>query len=262
MDTAYLNRFAGVGRLYGKAGLEHLEKSHFMVIGLGGVGSWTVEALARSGVGHLTLVDGDAVCTSNTNRQLHALVGNEGLNKTAVMAQRARTINPQIKITEVTRFISRINPTEFLEGFNGIVIDAIDALSPKCALINEARLRSLRMVTVGGCAGRMDGTKIKVSDLTASRDDPLMMLVRKRLRQNYDFPRKGLFNISCVWSDEPFTQPTDCEGLPGGEIPPDEELHPNCEWGYGTASHVAGAFGLAAAGEGIRLSLLELKSSH
>jgi len=263
MDTPYLNRFAGIGRLYGKAGLNHLKESQFMVIGLGGVGSWTVEALARSGVGEIILVDGDAVCTSNTNRQLHALVGNEGLNKTSVMAARAKAINPDIKIKEITRFISRTNPSEFLDGFTGVVIDAIDSLSPKCGLINEVRNRHLKMVTVGGCAGRLDGTRIKVTDMTASRDDPLMMLVRKRLRQNYDFPRKGLFNISCVWSDEPFTQPTDCAGLPGGEIPEEEEeeLRPNCEWGNGTASHIAGAFGLAAAGEAIRLCLLDLKKS-
>ncbi len=259
MEADYLNRFAGVGRLYGLAGLKHLAQSHFMVIGLGGVGSWTVEALARSGVGHLTLVDGDTVCISNTNRQLHAVAGNDGLNKTTVMANRARAIHPQIQVTEHTRFLSRNNPAEVLEGFSGVVIDAIDALSPKCGLIDEARRRGLRMVSVGGCAGRLDGTRIKVTDLTASRDDPLMMLVRKRLRQNFGFPRKGLFNISCVWSDEPFTQPTDCEGLPGGKIPEGEDLHPNCEWGYGTASHVAGAFGLAAAGEAIRLSLLSLK---
>ena len=128
MDATYLNRFAGIGRLYGKAGLNHLKESQFMVIGLGGVGSWTVEALARSGVGQIILVDGDAVCTSNTNRQLHALTGNEGLNKTYVMAARAKAINPEIKIIEITSFISRTNPIDLLEGINGVVIDAIESL--------------------------------------------------------------------------------------------------------------------------------------
>ena len=257
MDADHLQRFAGIGRLYGRAGMERLARSSFLVVGLGGVGSWTVEALARSGVGHLAMVDGDAVCVSNTNRQLHAVAGNDGKAKTEAMAERARSIHPKIRTTLHQRFLSRFNPHEVLADFDGVVIDAMDALSPKCGLIAEAANRKLPVVTVGGCAGRLDGTRIKITDLRDSRDDPLMMLVRKRLRQNFDFPRgKAPFGVSCVWSDEPFTQPTDCEGLPGGEIPEGEDLRPNCEWGYGTASHVAGAFGLAAAGEALRLSLL------
>ena len=256
LPADHLERFAGVGRLYGRAGLEQIARSGFLVVGLGGVGSWTVEALARSGVGHLVLVDGDTVCVSNTNRQLHAVAGNEGKAKTEAVAERARSIHPAVRTTLHTRFLSKFNPAEVLEGFDGVVIDAMDALSPKCGLIDEARRRGLRMVTVGGCAGRLDGTRLKVTDLTASRDDPLMMLVRKRLRQNFGFPRKGLFGVSCVWSDEPFTQPADCADLPGGTLPEGEDLRPNCEWGYGTAAHVAGAFGLAAAGEALRLSLL------
>jgi tRNA A37 threonylcarbamoyladenosine dehydratase len=235
MDADHLQRFAGIGRLYGRAGMERLARSSFLVVGLGGVGSWTVEALARSGVGHLALVDGDAVCVSNTNRQLHAVAGNEGRPKTEAVAERARAIHPAIRTTLHQRFLSRFNPHEVLADFDGVVVDAMDALSPKCGLIAEAVNRKLPVVTVGGCAGRLDGTR----------------------RQNFDFPRgKTPFGVSCVWSDEPFTQPTDCEGLPGGEIPEGEDLRPNCEWGYGTAAHVAGAFGLAAAGEALRLSLL------
>jgi tRNA A37 threonylcarbamoyladenosine dehydratase len=257
MDSAHLERFAGIGRLYGRAGMERLAGASFMIVGLGGVGSWTAEALARSGVGHLALVDGDSVCVSNTNRQLHAVDGNVGKAKTTAVAERARAIHPAIRVTEHTRFLSRFNPHEVLADFSGVVIDAMDALSPKCGLIAEAVNRKLPVVTVGGCAGRMDGTRLQVTDLRDSRDDPLMMLVRKRLRQNFDFPRgKAPFGVSCVWSGEPFTQPTDCEGLPGGELPEGEDLRPNCEWGYGTAAHVAGAFGLAAAGEALRLALL------
>ena len=256
MDPAYIERFAGIGRLYGRANMERLSRSSFLIVGLGGVGSWTAEALARTGVGHLVLVDGDAVCISNTNRQLHAVAGNDGKAKTQAMAERVRSIHPAIRTTLHPRFLSKLNAHEVVKDFDGVVIDAMDALSPKCGLIAEAVNRKLPVVSVGGCAGRLDGTRIKVTDLRDSRDDPLMMLVRKRLRQNFDFPRgKAPFGVSCVWSDEPFTQPTDCEGLPGGEIPEGEDLHPNCEWGYGTASHVAGAFGLAAAGEALRLSL-------
>ena len=256
MDPAYIERFAGIGRLYGRANMERLSRSSFLIVGLGGVGSWTAEALARTGVGHLVLVDGDAVCISNTNRQLHAVAGNDGKAKTQAMAERVRSIHPAIRTTLHPRFLSKLNAHEVVKDFDGVVIDAMDALSPKCGLIAEAVNRKLPVVSVGGCAGRLDGTRIKVTDLRDSRDDPLMMLVRKRLRQNFDFPRgKAPFGVSCVWSDEPFTQPTDCEGLPGGEIPEGEDLRPNCEWGYGTASHVAGAFGLAAAGEALRLSL-------
>ncbi|MFM9000516.1 MAG: ThiF family adenylyltransferase [Opitutia bacterium] len=255
MDSGFLERFAGVGRLYGRAGLGRLAESSFMVVGLGGVGSWTVEALARSGVGSLTLVDGDSVCASNTNRQLHAVEGAAGRPKTEAMAERARAIRPGLRTELRDRFVTRANAAGTLEGFSGVVVDAIDALSPKCALLDECRRRGLRTVSVGGCAGRTDGTRLRVSDLSQSRDDALLMLVRKRLRQNFGFPRKGAFGISCVWSDEPPVSPADCEGLPGGTMPEDEELRPNCEWGYGTAAHVAGAFGLAAAGEAIRLAL-------
>ena len=256
MDREFLERFAGVGRLYGRAGLERLAGSSFMVVGLGGVGSWTVEALARSGAGSLTLVDGDSVCASNTNRQLHALDGTAGRPKTEAVAERARAIRPGLRTELRARFVTRANAAETLAGFTGVVVDAIDALSPKCALLDECRRRGLRTVSAGGCAGRLDGTRVRVTDLSQSRDDALLMLVRKRLRQNFGFPRKGAFGISCVWSDEPPVAATDCEGLPGGELPEDEDLRPNCEWGFGTAAHVAGAFGLAAAGEAIRLALL------
>jgi tRNA A37 threonylcarbamoyladenosine dehydratase len=163
MDSAHLERFAGIGRLYGRAGMERLAGASFMIVGLGGVGSWTAEALARSGVGHLALVDGDSVCVSNTNRQLHAVAGNVGKAKTTAVAERARAIHPAIRTTEHTRFLSRFNPHEVLAGFDGVVIDAMDALSPKCGLIAEAVNRKLPVVTVGGCAGRMDGTRLKVT---------------------------------------------------------------------------------------------------
>ena len=114
MDADHLQRFAGIGRLYGRAGMERLAQSSFLVVGLGGVGSWTVEALARTGVGHLAMVDGDAVCISNTNRQLHAVAGNDGKPKTEVMAERARSIHPKIRTTLHQRFLSRFNPHEVL----------------------------------------------------------------------------------------------------------------------------------------------------
>jgi len=257
VDHATLERFAGVARLYGRAGLERLGRTRFMVVGLGGVGSWAAEALARSGVGGLILVDGDAVCASNANRQLHALDGAIGRPKAEVLAERARAIHPGIDAQAIVRFVSRPGAAAAIEGFDGVLVDAIDSLGAKCGLLAAAHAAKLRTVTTGGCAGRIDGTAIQVTDLSATRDDPLLRLVRKRLRQNFDLPRKGSLGISAVWSDEPLRVATDCAGLPGAELPEDEELRPNCEWGYGTAAHVAGAFGLAAAGEAIRLALAD-----
>ncbi len=257
VHSAHLERFAGVARLYGKSALERLGRTRFMIVGLGGVGSWTAEALARSGVGGLILVDGDAVCASNANRQLHALDGTIGRPKAEVLAERARAIHPGIDVQPILRFVSRPGASAAIEGFDGVLIDAIDSLGPKCGLLAAAHAAKLRTVTTGGCAGRIDGTAVQVSDLSATRDDPLLRLVRKRLRQNFNLPRKGSLAISAVWSDEPLRVATDCAGLPGAELPEDEELRPNCEWGYGTAAHVAGAFGLAAAGEAIRLALAD-----
>lgn len=257
MDAAHLERFAGVARLYGRAAAERLAQTSFVVVGLGGVGSWAAEALARSGVGGLTLVDGDAVCASNANRQLHALAGSEGRPKAEVMAERARAIHPGIATRAVTRFVTKEGAAGLLAAPPGVLVDAIDALGVKCALLAAARAEGRAVVTTGGCAGRMDGTRIRVGDLAESRDDPLLRLVRKKLRQELGLPRKGPMGIRCAWSDEPLVLGEGCEGLPGGSIPADEDLRPNCEWGYGTAAHVAGAFGLAAAGEAIRLALAE-----
>ena len=255
MDAAHLERFAGVARLYGRAGAERLSKSSFLVVGLGGVGSWAAEALARSGVGRVVLVDGDSVCVSNTNRQLHALMGETGRPKAEVLAARARTIHPGIEAIPVVRFVTKTSAAELLGQYPGVLVDAIDALGVKCALLAAAHAAGRSVVTTGGCAGRLDGTRVRIGDLAESRDDPLLRLVRKRLRQELGLPRKGSMSIRCAWSDEPLVVATDCEGIPGSSLPAEDDLRPNCEWGYGTAAHVAGAFGLAAAGEALRLAL-------
>ena len=148
MDPAHLERFAGIGRLYGRAGMERLARASFMVVGLGGVGSWTAEALARSGVGHLALVDGDSVCVSNTNRQLHAVAGNLGKAKTTAVAERVRAIHPAIRTTEHTRFLSRFNPHEVLAGFAGVVIDAMDAPTRFILSLGDEDSQSVRWASI------------------------------------------------------------------------------------------------------------------
>ncbi|MDR2982108.1 MAG: tRNA threonylcarbamoyladenosine dehydratase [Puniceicoccales bacterium] len=253
MDSGYIERFAGIGRLYGREGLARLASAHVCVIGLGGVGSWAAEALARSGIGALTLVDMDDVCISNTNRQLHALDGAVGRPKTEVLKERVLAINPACRIETVQRFFTQTAAAEILGRRFSCVIDAIDSLMNKCHLITECRARNIPVVSSGGCAGKRDGTAVRVTDMSVSEGDRLLKFVRKRLRQVHGFPRGDRkFGIPCVWSPELSAgDPDGCEATLPGKIEDADDLRPNCEWGYGTAVFVSGAFGFAAAGVAI-----------
>jgi tRNA A37 threonylcarbamoyladenosine dehydratase len=266
MTSSFIARFAGVGRLYGRAGLERLAVAHVAVIGLGGVGSWAVEALARSGIGALTLVDMDDVCVSNTNRQIHALDNNGGRPKAEVLRERVLAINPECNVRAIPRFFTATTSAEILAPGFDFVVDAIDSLKDKCHLLAECRARAIPVVTSGGCAGKRDGTALRVTDLAKSGADNLLRIVRRKLRREHGFPRAGkAFGIPCVWSEEiaagmpadacacadsasPADAPAEAcaPALPGGELP-DDSMRPNCEWGYGTAVFVSGAFGFAAA---------------
>ncbi len=254
LSKAYLERFAGVGRLYGRAGLTRLASAHVGVIGLGGVGSWTVEALARSGVGTITLVDADDVCVSNVNRQLHALDGAVGRSKADALAERIGAINGECRVFAVKRFFTEKTADVILAGGEGkpfdAVIDAIDGIKNKCLLLAECRRRKIFVVSSGGCAGKRDFTKIRITDMCAGEADRLMKFVRKRLRQVHGFPRGDKkFGIPCVWSEELSAgDPEGCAATLPGTIAPGEDLRPNCEWGFGTGVFVSGAFGFAAAG--------------
>lgn len=247
-----MDRFAGIGRLYGRAGLERLRGARVCVIGLGGVGSWAAEALARSGVGAITLVDPDDVCVSNTNRQLHALDNTGGRPKTDVLKERIQAINSSCYVATVQRFFTEKTAEEILarEPKFDAVIDAIDSLQNKCSLLAECRKRKIFVVASGGCAGKRDFTKIRVTDAVHSEADRLMKFVRKRLRQVHGFPRgEKKFGIPCVWSEELSAgDPEGCAATLPGAIAAGGDLRPNCEWGYGTAVFVSGAFGFAAAG--------------
>jgi tRNA A37 threonylcarbamoyladenosine dehydratase len=157
-------RFAGIDRLYGAGALARLAQVHVGVIGVGGVGSWAAEALARSGVGRLTLIDGDEVCLSNTNRQLHALDGAYGKPKVGVMAERLHAINPALRLEAVERFLTPATLDELLERGYDVVLDACDAFRVKLETIAWCRRRKLPLVTVGSAGGRTDPTQIRVRD--------------------------------------------------------------------------------------------------
>ena len=257
MTTGYLERFAGVGRLFGRPGLARIAAAHVVIVGLGGVGSWVVEALARSGVGALTLVDMDDVCISNTNRQLQALSGAVGLPKADVLRERVLAINPECRVVAQRRFFTRATKEEIFATAlpASCVIDAIDSLASKCLLLAGCRAAGVPVVACGGCAGKRDGASVRVTDMVESEGDNLLRFVRKKLRQEHAFPRRGKpFGIPCVWSPELSAGTPDCGTAEGAEaalpgtIGGNDSLRPNCEWGYGTAVFVSGAFGFAAAG--------------
>jgi tRNA threonylcarbamoyladenosine dehydratase len=231
-------RFGGLARLYGEDGLQRLLRARVCVVGIGGVGSWAAESLARSGIGHITLVDLDDVCVSNVNRQLHALDGAIGRPKVEVMAERIHAIHPACRVRAMAAFFTATTADEILENRFDFVLDAIDQAVNKSLLIARCRQKEIPIVTVGGAGGRRDPAAIAVADLAHSSHDALLRQVRTKLREDHAFTRdpKTPFGVPCVFSTEPAAAPA--EGCAG---------RVTCDNGYGTASFVTGAFGLVAA---------------
>lgn len=201
-------RFGGLNRLYGGGSVEALLAAHACVIGIGGVGSWAVEALARSGVGRLTLVDLDHVAESNINRQAHALDDTLGMAKVRAMAARVAAINPLCALTEVEDFLTPENAETLLQGYD-VVIDAIDNVRAKVAIAAVCRRRRIPLVMAGGAGGKTDPSRICIDDLARTLQDPLLSKVRARLRKEHGFSRdpKKKFGIEAVFSTEPLRYP-------------------------------------------------------
>lgn len=256
MNADYLDRFGGVGRLLGRAGLERLHGAHVGVVGVGGVGSWAVEGLARSGVGALTLVDLDDVCVTNVNRQLPALDGHIGRPKVAVLADRVRAINPACRVETRQEFFTKASADRLLATPFDCVLDAIDQVANKALLVAECRALGCAVVTVGGAGGRRDATRICAGDLGDAWGDDLLRQVRRKLRRDHGFTpgtQKGrmTFGVRCVWSSEPPLYPWS-DGTCAAEPEPGSTLKLDCGSGFGTAAFVTGAFGLVAAGEVVK----------
>jgi tRNA A37 threonylcarbamoyladenosine dehydratase len=244
----YELRFGGVSRLFSAAGLQRLRNASVCVVGIGGVGSWAVEALARPGVGSLTLVDLDDVCTTNINRQIHALDGEIGRPKVEAMADRARAINPHCNLHPVHAFFTAANAGQILEPGFDYVLDAIDSPSKKSLLIAACRERSTPVLVIGGAGGRRNPTALKITDLAFTSHDRLLAQVRSQLRTEFKFPRgEGPFGVECVYSPEPAVYPQQ-NGSVCAQREPGSSLRLDCESGYGTACFVTGTFGFVAAG--------------
>lgn len=204
-------RFGGIARLYGAAGAQRLQAARIAVVGLGGVGSWTAEALARSAVGGITLIDMDHVSESNTNRQLHALDGAYGMAKVTAMAGRIAAINPRCAVAVVDDFATPANAAALVAGHD-VVIDCADDVPAKAALIAAARAAGVMIVTCGAAGGRIDPLRIAQGDLARIAGDPLLARVRHRLRHEHGFPRDNgraapKFGVAAVYSDEPVRRP-------------------------------------------------------
>lgn len=247
-------RFGGLGRLYGSAALAQLQGASAAVIGVGGVGSWTVEALARSGIGRLVLVDMDDVCLSNTNRQLTALEGNVGRLKVEILAERVRLINPACEVVVEPVFFTERTAQRLLAEPFSVVVDGIDAVENKCRLIAACRERRQPLVVCGGVGGLLDPTQIRHADLAKSRGDPLLAKVRKDLRRHYGFPKSGTYGVDSVYSEQLPVFPW-ADGSVCAEREPGSGTRLNCDQGFGTSAFVAGAMGLAAAARAVEAIL-------
>lgn len=250
-DIDFARRFGGIGRLYGEPALERFRAAHVCVIGVGGVGSWVVEALARSAIGHLTLIDLDNVAESNINRQIQALSSTIGMPKIEALRQRIAEINPFCQVTLVEDFIDLENIERLVanQGFD-YVVDAIDSVKPKAALIAWCSANGMPLVVVGGAGGQIDPTKVEIRDLARTEQEPLLKKVRKLLRAQYGFSRgeKQKYHIDAVFSMEPLRYPETGDAC---EIDDNGITGLNCA-GFGSCMVVTATFGMVTAGQVLR----------
>ncbi len=238
-------RFGGLQRLYGLNGAQQIRASHVVVVGIGGVGSWAAEALARSGVGRLTLIDMDHIAPSNINRQIHALTPTIGQAKVLAMQERIASIHPSCQVITVDDFVTPENWPGLLTHPVDAVIDACDQMSAKLAMAQWARKTGQCFITVGAAGGKRLAHKVDIDDLVATTHDPLLAQLRYRLRKHDGAPRGGKkIGVPCVFSREAVAGPdASCQLEAGGS--PDGSL--NCH-GYGSVVAVTATFGQCAAG--------------
>ncbi len=246
--SEYQERFAGLERLYGKQAFALLPQLHICVVGVGGVGSWAVEALARSGIGELTMIDYDEIAASNTNRQIHALTETMETKKIVAMTHRIHAINPECRVHPIDDFINMENIPALLARGYDYVIDAIDSIKFKAAMIYYCRRNKLPIIATGGAGGLSDPSMIKVDDLSRTYNDPLAAKVRRQLREKYGFSRnsKRTFGVECVFSSQQQVYPR-ADGSVGHEKPGIHGISLDCRFGYGTSSTVTATFGFVAA---------------
>ena len=265
METHLKERFGGIDRLYGAGALARLHACHVTVVGIGGVGSWAVEALARSGVGRLTLIDADDLCVSNTNRQLPALEGHYGRAKIEAMGERCRAINPHIHLHLQPQFLTPSNMQALLGTPVDLVLDACDSFRSTVEMIAYCRRRKQPIITVGSAGGRSDVTQIRVRDVSRTEHDAMLSLIRKKLRGEFNFPKNHdrYFGVPAVYSLENVRYPQ-ADGSVCGirpQLGKDDALKLDCGAGLGAATHVTGAFAFAAVGKALEMLLKPIRAA-
>ena len=239
----------------GEDAVEKLATARVAVFGIGGVGGYAVEALARSGVGTLILQDMDDLCITNTNRQIHAMQGTYGQAKVEVMAERTHLINPAVQVEPLLSFYTVSHPERLFDTAPDIVIDAIDSMRPKAHLIAECYKRGIPIITCGGAGGRIDAACITMADLARTCGDNMLSQLRKTLRKEYGFPLHDKcpdIGIPCVYSPEKPRFPR-CDGSVSCEREPGQKGGIGCASGFGSATHVTGTFGFSMAGAALKL---------
>jgi tRNA A37 threonylcarbamoyladenosine dehydratase len=257
----YEQRFSGIGRLYGQRAFTLLQQARIAVVGIGGVGSWTAEALTRTGVCNLTLIDLDEVCISNVNRQIHALDGNIGKAKAEAMRERMHLINPAVRVQTIVDFFTPSTAEALLSLPFDVIVDAIDSVDNKCLLIAECLRRGRALITCGSVGGRVDPTQIRKADLNFTTNDTLLRNVRKKLRKQYAVSAEGPLGVTAVYSLEAPVFPN-----ASGEVCTIREKGVNsrmdCSTGFGTSTQVAGSLGFAAAAAAIDVFLKNHEAIH
>ena len=254
MTAEYQQRFGGIARLYGQQALTQFAAAHVCVVGIGGVGSWAAEALARSGIGRLTLIDLDDICITNTNRQIHALQQTVGELKVEVMAERIRAINPECQVAVVDDFVTAENMAEHIHNDFDYVIDAIDSVRPKAALIAYCRRNKIPLVTTGGAGGQIDPTQIQVTDLAKTIQDPLAAKLRERLKSDFGVVKnsKGKLGVDCVFSTEALVYPQSDGTVCAMKATAEGPKRMDCASGFGAATMVTATFGFVAVSHALK----------
>jgi len=255
LSEAYVNRFAGIGRLYGQAALNTFAEAHVVIVGIGGVGTWVAESLARSGIGQITLIDLDDICVTNTNRQIHATAQTIGQSKVEVMAQRILSINPECQVNEIEDFVTLDNlndyfPRQLVEHKTiSYVVDCIDAVKQKAALIAHCKRNKVPLVTIGGAGGQTDPSQIQVTDLAKTVQDPLLAKVRSILRKEYGFSKnvQRRFAIDAVFSTQHLVYPQADGSVCATKATAEGSMRMDCASGFGAVTMVTGTFGFMAA---------------